>query len=186
MSSTQRTLLTAAFVVAALALPTASAGLRTGGKDNKNKEKAPQSVERRDDDRNRQGDQPDGEEDRDWEEWRNFQRGALDEGWFGRVDENSDGALSRDEWRGAPGVFGQLDQNRDDSLSRSEIEAWRFDGMTREGLFAELDRDEDSRIERGEWWWSRDGFDLLDGDKNGFVSLAEFLAHGQRRGPAAD
>lgn len=108
------------------------------------------------------------------EGWRNFHRGQMDEVWFVRLDENSDGSLSAREWRESATLFGSIDRNRDGYLSRREIQSWRFNGMTRESLFAELDNDADQRLGRSEWWWSFDTFDRFDNDGDGFVTGDEF------------
>jgi len=86
-----------------------------------------------------------------------------------RFDTNKDGFVDRTEWRaGQEARFKQLDANGDGKLSPDEL-VRRPAGAT--GVLpTDAQNTRQSRF-----------FQRLDTDKDGFVSLAEYMAEGDRR-----
>lgn len=122
---------------------------------------------------------------------------------FAAMDVNSDGVITRQEWRGSAQSFATHDWNNDGILSGEEVEPggrrnaqapgtfdpaardYQFTDWTRRG-FESLDHNRDSRITRDEWHFSIDDFRRADHNGNGVLTLAEFtgsdLADGDRGG----
>lgn len=105
---------------------------------------------------------------------------ALDR-QFRHLDTNRDGRLSPHERRRVGDALERMDRNNDGAVTRDEIQTpiWR---ETREYLhvtprqqsrFRFLDRNGDDRLNRLEWTGSRDVFNRLDRNRDGFVSLNE-------------
>jgi Ca2+-binding EF-hand superfamily protein len=108
---------------------------------------------------------------------------------FRDVDTDSDGALSRDEWRyGGERMFDNLDQNSDASLTQAEMSAgprWSTDSGDAYGRgnrwrdrlgsrFSELDGNKDGVITPGEWRKNPQTYELLDTNRDGSLTEAEF------------
>ncbi len=104
---------------------------------------------------------------------------------FYAMDRNHDGVVSRDEWQGSDESFQVHDWNRDGILSGDELrpganrprrqDTDSFSDWTEQG-FRALDRNHDRRLSRDEWLSDRETFTRLDVNRNGSVSLTEFLA----------
>jgi Ca2+-binding EF-hand superfamily protein len=98
-------------------------------------------------------------------------------------DANSDGYVSRSEWRGLDSEFRRLDRNSDEFVSQSEIRAARGTGETYEGgaamtgrarpSISRYDRNNDGRVSRGEWTGSEDEFARMDANSDGWLSSSE-------------
>jgi Ca2+-binding EF-hand superfamily protein len=106
-------------------------------------------------------------------------RPAADNGQerFYGLDINSDGVLSRREWREQGVVFATADTDDDGVVSLREYIAMPESSDDRAVRFDELDRDEDGYLVWNEW--RRGGlsvaFDAVDRNNDGRVTLREFL-----------
>jgi EF hand domain-containing protein len=126
---------------------------------------------------------------------------------FRGMDQDSDGVITRAEWRGNDQSFRQHDTNHDNVLSGEEVRAAvrtaqeraaiRATGPTpgtpavearrRDDLiarFTRADRDNDDRIARGEWLGTAEAFTRMDRNGDSFVTREEFMAEATNRTPA--
>ena len=110
---------------------------------------------------------------------------------FADMDSNSDGVITRREWRGSDRSFEVHDWNRDGILSGDEVRPGaqrRSEDRTRERAepnqpyadwtangFTALDHNRDGRISRDEWHFDLETFRRADHDGNGSLSRPEFL-----------
>lgn len=111
---------------------------------------------------------------------------------FQAMDTNRDGAISRSEWRGSDQSFQRHDWNGDRVLSGNEIRVGaprefgeegddydqsrpEFRNWTERG-FTNLDRNQDGRIARAEWFYDREGFIRADRNGDNALSREEFLS----------
>ncbi len=111
---------------------------------------------------------------------------------FESMDQNRDGAISRDEWRGSDRAFQNQDWNGDGQLSGNEVRI----GARRDGNFEEadhlpnryeryvswttagfnnLDHNRDRRISANEWHFDLETFRRVDRNRDGSLSQSEFL-----------
>jgi len=114
---------------------------------------------------------------------------------FAEMDANSDGVITRQEWRGSDRSFAVHDWNNDGRLSGEEVrrggrraqsEPEPFDSSEREyGYndwtpqgFTALDHNRDGRIARDEWHFDVESFRRADNNRDGSLSRAEFLGEG--------
>jgi Ca2+-binding EF-hand superfamily protein len=109
---------------------------------------------------------------------------------FQGMDENRDGRIARNEWRGSDQSFRRHDWNGDGILSGDEVRPGasrqaaeedfdrtrrpEFRNWTERG-FSSLDRNRDGRVQRAEWFYDREGFIRADVDDDGVLTRAEFL-----------
>ncbi len=111
---------------------------------------------------------------------------------FEVMDRNSDGEISRDEWRGSARSFEVHDWNGDGRLSGDEVRigarqntsleeadhnpsrAERYQSWTEAG-FVSLDHNRDGRITSNEWHYERESFVRADRNRDGALDRAEFL-----------
>ncbi len=92
---------------------------------------------------------------------------------FRGLDQNNDGRITRDEWRGNDRSFSVHDTNGDGVISGNEVGvALRDEGYDD---FLEIDQDRNGRISRDEWRWDRAGFDSMDEDQDGSLTRREYL-----------
>lgn len=118
---------------------------------------------------------------------------------FANMDDNRDGVITRQEWRGTARAFDRNDWNGDGILSGDEVtpaaergrnddddadsDAHTFGPGEREYDFVDwtprgfvaLDDNRDGRITRDEWRFEIEGFRRADHNRDGVVSRAEFL-----------
>lgn len=112
---------------------------------------------------------------------------------FVEMDRNGDGTITRDEWRGSDRSFRAHDWNGDERLSGNEVRVGgaretteddydparrpQFRNWTERG-FTNLDRNNDGRISRAEWYYDREAFVRADRDRDNALTKAEFLGTG--------
>jgi Ca2+-binding EF-hand superfamily protein len=115
---------------------------------------------------------------------------------FRGMDRDSDGVITRAEWRGNDRSFRNHDTNRDGVLSGAEVRSLENDPSYRadqerrgvrftdwtENRFNDLDRDGDGRISPREWPADPDLFASVDRNDDQTLSRAEFL--GLEYGPS--
>ena len=111
---------------------------------------------------------------------------------FQGMDTNGDGQIARSEWRGSDQSFQRHDWNGDRVLSGNEVRIGaardfgeegpdydqarpEFRNWTERG-FANLDRNRDGRIARGEWFYNREDFIRADRDGDNALTREEFLS----------
>jgi Ca2+-binding EF-hand superfamily protein len=105
---------------------------------------------------------------------------------YRNMDTNADGVVSREEWRGDNQAFEARDTNDDGVLSREELRPgphWNRQerGTTGEfrewtpARFRDLDRNGDNRLSLDEWPEDDATFRRIDANRNGWLSLDEFL-----------
>jgi Ca2+-binding EF-hand superfamily protein len=102
---------------------------------------------------------------------------------FARLDRNRDGVVNRNEWQGETLSFDAVDENGDNRITRDEYVNRPTDGygyntgagMDRmEARFAQMDRNRDGVVSRGEWRDST-SFRTVDRNNDGVVTLREYL-----------
>jgi len=112
---------------------------------------------------------------------------GRDEDWtperFRALDENRDGRLSREEWRGRVALFSEIDRNQDNYLSLREFEGYSGEGSQSQvrDRFAVLDTNRDGRLTRSEWAGSAAVFAALDVNGDGVLTRAEAVGTGERQ-----
>ena len=113
---------------------------------------------------------------------------------FAAMDENRDGVITRQEWRGSAQSFQVHDWNHDGVFSGDEVrvgarrsndprEPDPFDSDQREYQFSDwtargfttLDHDRNGRITRDEWHFDLEDFRRADHNGDGWISRTEFL-----------
>ena len=86
-----------------------------------------------------------------------------------RYDTNKDGVVDRAEWKAAQEArFKQLDTNKDGKLTQDEL-------FARTPAVGDSVLPSDRQVQRQSSY-----FQLVDTDKDGFVSFAEFMAQAER------
>ena len=103
------------------------------------------------------------------------------------MDRDSDGVVTRAEWRGSYAAFNQHDTNGDNVLSGTEVwdQGYRRNGRNRPDdgpfddwtaqEFTNIDRNRDGRIALNEWRFDRESFDRADRNGDRVLTRAEFL-----------
>ena len=119
---------------------------------------------------------------------------GQDQERFRGMDRNRDGVITRAEWRGSAQSFRNHDWNGDGRLSGDEMRPGgqrgrlpdetysstrpEFDDWTVEG-FRYLDRNQDGRVARNEWFDDRASFVRADTNRDNVLTRAEFLGMGR-------
>ena len=103
---------------------------------------------------------------------------------YAEMDDNSDGVITRSEWRGTRQAFNDADINDDGVLSGSEI--WTDNRETvgtsgtladRRAEFNEMDEDGDGILSRTEWRGSRYAFTQQDVNNDGVITRREYVGN---------
>jgi Ca2+-binding EF-hand superfamily protein len=93
---------------------------------------------------------------------------------FTSLDHNRDGRLSANEWHFDVETFRRVDSNRDNALTLAEYLGEGVDDL-RDDRFDELDRNNNGRVERTEWYGGRNEFRNLDRNNDGILSRFEVV-----------
>ncbi len=111
------------------------------------------------------------------------------------ADTNNDGMIGREEAKALPRIaeqFDAIDANRDGFVTMDELRAYHqaHKGEQRAEMWKKLDADGDGRLSRGEVAGHprlANGFDAIDANKDGFLSVEELEAvrgrHASRPAP---
>lgn len=94
---------------------------------------------------------------------------------FTNLDHNRDGRITDDEWHFDREAFRRVDHNGDGVMTRSEFLNEDRQDDDRDDRFRYDDLDGDRRVSLLEWHGSRDRFDALDRNRDGFLAPAEML-----------
>jgi Ca2+-binding EF-hand superfamily protein len=99
---------------------------------------------------------------------------------FNALDFNRDGIVTEDEWYLQREAFVRADRNRDNIVTRSEFMNQDVTGTSgtvapqiRTNRFADLDTDRDNRVSVDEWQGTPERFEVLDDNRDGFLSRRE-------------
>lgn len=93
---------------------------------------------------------------------------------FDEMDHNDDGVINRWEWHADRATFDRMDANRDGVLTYREFQT-TLPADTRNARFQELDKNRDRQISRTEWPSDRESFAILDRNRDGVLSVYEYL-----------
>lgn len=100
---------------------------------------------------------------------------------FGEMDVNNNGYVNRSEWRDAV-AFDVVDRNRDNRVTIDEYLDRRYGNGYGTGSlatrFAQLDRNRNGVINRGEWRGERLSFDVVDRDGDNRITEDEYVNQG--------
>lgn len=112
---------------------------------------------------------------------------------FQGMDSNRDGVITRAEWRGNAQSFRQHDWNGDGVLSGDEVRTgaqrqtnnrgqdWNRDGIVNNEdvqiaqRYRGYDLNDDGRVMSGEWPGTRELFSRLDANRDGSLTMQEYL-----------
>jgi Ca2+-binding EF-hand superfamily protein len=104
---------------------------------------------------------------------------------FKEQDANGDGRVDRAEWKGPPQLFDRLDADKDGAITKEELRGAAGVGFGA-AAFRRQDADGDGRIARAEWKLRPQLFDQLDENKDGFLEMDELRPRGPRWGGGRD
>jgi Ca2+-binding EF-hand superfamily protein len=92
---------------------------------------------------------------------------------FDYLDADGNNRVTRQEWHASADAFNWLDRNRDGILTRAEVEGETTGTPTGADLFDRLDVNNDNRVNRAEWQWTRGSFDQRDANGDGVLNRRE-------------
>jgi hypothetical protein len=95
---------------------------------------------------------------------------------FPAMDQNKDGVITRDEWRGNARSFAQHDVNGDGVLSGEEV--WTTGSSALDASFDDKDKNNDGVLSRSEWTSDPGTFARVDANRDGVITRPEFLGEG--------
>jgi hypothetical protein len=96
--------------------------------------------------------------------------------FYGR-DQDGNGVLSRREWRDEDVAFRRADASNDGVVSLREYLDMPLRAIDGDARFDQLDRDGNGTLSSREWRTDAGAFYLADRNRDGRVTVAEFLAH---------
>ncbi len=102
-----------------------------------------------------------------WERNLSYTRGA-----FANLDHNRDGRLTDNEWHFDRETFMRVDRNRDNALTLVEFLGEGVEDL-RGDNFDDLDRNNNGRVERAEWYGGAEDFRWLDRNGDGYLTRYE-------------
>ena len=112
---------------------------------------------------------------------------------YAEMDDNSDGVITRSEWRGTRQAFNAADLNGDGVLSGGEIWTTDSDAVGTSGTLADrraefndMDVNGDGIVNRNEWRGSRYGFSQQDLNSDGVITRREYLGTTGTQGTIGD
>ena len=91
---------------------------------------------------------------------------------FTNLDHNRDGRLADNEWHFDRETFLRVDRNRDNAITIAEFLGEGVEDL-RGDNFDDLDRNNNGRVERTEWYGGANEFNWLDRNRDGFLTRYE-------------
>jgi Ca2+-binding EF-hand superfamily protein len=95
-------------------------------------------------------------------------------GMFATLDHNRDGRLTDNEWHYDHETFVRVDRNRDNAVTVAEFLGQGVEDL-RGDNFDDIDRNNNGRIERTEWYGGANEFRALDKNNDGILSRYEVV-----------
>ena len=90
---------------------------------------------------------------------------------FDYLDGDGNNRITKAEWHGSDQAFTWMDTDRNGWLSRREVEGEVTDANV--DTFSRIDSNNDNRVSRTEWLYSRASFDRLDTNNDGALTRRE-------------
>ena len=98
---------------------------------------------------------------------------------FGDLDVNGNDVINRNEWRGEVLSFDVVDRNRDNRVTIDEYvnqpTGYGSGTGTLESRFAQLDRNHNGVVNRGEWRGETLSFDAVDRNRDNRITVDEYV-----------
>ncbi|MHC4731710.1 MAG: EF-hand domain-containing protein [Planctomycetota bacterium] len=106
-------------------------------------------------------------------------------------DENGDGVIEREEWKGSEPLFARLDADQDGKISQKEARKFaeeagrRWNNRVSDAAFNRFDENGDGKIAAEEWKSRPELFARFDVNGDGFITRGELTPKGPRGGRRA-